>query len=73
MKTVWILFSVANDYNQPEKAFERLFWEPPTPESVGKIIGTKPEALVGLCNGEHYNEGTDYWIETFTDSQPESK
>ena len=50
---VWILFSVANDYNQPEKAFEKIYWEKPSKEELKRV--------------EILNEDNDnYWIEEFT-------
>lgn len=49
---IWILFSVANDYNQPEKAFEQIYWEKPTKEEIERV--------------KRLNEGNDrYWIESF--------
>ena len=60
---VWILFSIANKYDQPDKAFEQLFWSKPTKEDAGfssneywsKIIrGIKTR--VDECT---------YWIEEF--------
>lgn len=50
---IWILFSVANDYNQPDKAFEKIYWEEPTKE--------ERESVKRLNSGNN-----DYWIEEFT-------
>tara|TARA_R110002020_G_scaffold421528_1_gene630613 strand:- start:356 stop:544 length:189 start_codon:yes stop_codon:yes gene_type:complete len=50
---VWILFSVANDYNQPDKAFEKIYWEEPTKEERERVK-------------EMNNYGGEYWIEEFT-------
>ena len=50
---IWILFSVANDYNQPEKAFEKTYWEKPTKEEI--------ESVKALNCGDD-----NYWIEEFT-------
>jgi len=47
---VWILFSVANDYNQPDKAFEKIYWEEPTKEEKERVK-------------EMNNYGGKYWIE----------
>jgi hypothetical protein len=47
---VWILFSVANEYYQPEKAFEKIYWEKPTKEDKERV--------------KLLNSGDDeYWIE----------
>lgn len=35
----WIVFSVANEYNQPDRAFEGLYWEKPTDEYLQKTYG----------------------------------
>jgi hypothetical protein len=49
---VWILFSVANEYDQPEKAFEKIYWEKPTKEEKDRV--------------KLLNSGNDsYWIEEF--------
>jgi len=47
---VWILFSVANDYNQPDKAFEKIYWEEPTKKERERVK-------------EMNNYGGKYWIE----------
>lgn len=67
MKTVWILFSVANDYNQPNKAFEKLWWHKPTHDDL-KEFG------FDLKESEHLikpNRGgmTEYWIESFSEKE----
>ena len=64
---VWILFSVANDYNQPDKAFEKLFWTKPTAEELGKEIGVIPSAVESMLEGKHYggNGNGRYWLECF--------
>ena len=66
MKKVWILFSVANDYNQPEKAFEKLWWYKPTYENLKEFGFTENEAkkLKKPNNGG----GGEYWIECFSDN-----
>jgi hypothetical protein len=38
-KEVWILFSVANDYNQPDAAFEKIFFKEPTFEDLKEYEG----------------------------------
>ena len=65
MKSVWILFSVANDYNQPDRAFEELFWEKPTLEDLKKYVDNESanKILQGM-NVRSY--GGDWWIEKFT-------
>lgn len=59
---VWILFSVANDYNQPEKAFEKLWWHEPTLEDV-KEFGFN-ETDLNNWGWERSGQG-QMWIETF--------
>jgi hypothetical protein len=50
---IWMLFSVANDYNQPDRAFEKIYWQEPTKEERERV--------------EILNAGNDkYWIESFT-------
>ena len=49
---VWILFSAANEYNQPDKAFEKIYWEEPTKEERDRV--------------KQLNKSNDdYWIEEF--------
>lgn len=62
---IWILFSVANDYNQPDRAFEKLYWEKPTAEKLASEIGYIKEIGEKLLNGEHYD---GYWLEEFVKS-----
>jgi len=67
---VWILFSVANDYNQPDAAFEKLYWEKPTAEQLAEELGyyKDSEPIKRLIENNSYKEsgGTDYWITEFT-------
>ena len=65
--SVWILFSVANDYNQPDKAFEKLWWKKPTAEELGKVLGMYPDAgtVIRLLNGEEVSEDGVLWLEEF--------
>jgi hypothetical protein len=51
---VWILFSVANDYNQPDKAFEKIYWEKPTKEERKRVQEMND------------NSNDRYWIEKFS-------
>ena len=66
MKTVWILMSIANDYNQPEKAFEKLWWFKPTHNELKQYGFTKEESV----NLIKPNRGgsTQYWVESFTEN-----
>lgn len=60
---VWILFSCANDYNQPDKAFEELFWHKPSSEQLLKY-----DIKTTLNTGDNYEDREtriEYWIETF--------
>lgn len=50
---IWILFSVANQYYQPEKAFEKIYWEEPTKEERKRISDLNE------------NSSDRYWIEKF--------
>ncbi len=63
---VWILFSIANDYNQPDKAFEKLFWEKPTAEELGKELGYTKEAMEEIIDGKQVRlTGCYFWLECF--------
>ena len=65
MKKVWILFSVANDYNQPEKAFEELWWEKPSFEDLKKYGYTEEDYnSEEMCKPNRGGE-TTYWVEEF--------
>jgi len=61
---VWILMSVANDYNQPDKAFEKLFWEKPTYDDLKEFDFSEQEAKDLTKN--NISGCGDYWVETFT-------
>jgi len=64
---IWILFSKANEYNQPAKAFEKLFWTEPTTKELSELIGCSTNTALLLLEGETINECNDkYWIESFT-------
>lgn len=62
---VWILFSVANAYDQPDKAFEELFWEKPTHKDLEKHGFTEEESRRGQKNNYDSGGAGDYWIERF--------
>jgi len=67
MKKVWILFSIANEYNQPEKAFEKLWWHKPTYDELKEHGFTQEESE--STNPSHKDYGnTGYWIECFEES-----
>jgi hypothetical protein len=70
MKTVWILMYVTNDYNQPDKAFEKLWWYEPTHEDLKEYGFSKEDSE------KRYkpNRGgqTKYWVESFTESSIQS-
>jgi len=51
---VWIKFSRANDYNQPEKAFESIHWEKPIDHEVDKVW------YIGDC---------EFWYECFENKE----
>ena len=58
--------SIANDYNQPEKAFEELWWFEPTHNELKQYGFTKEESV----NLIKPNRGgsTQYWVESFTEN-----
>ena len=68
---VWILFSVANDYNQPEKAFEKLWWSEPTNEEIATYLGYSVD-FVASVREQLFNGVLDlsmvgrYWIDVFS-------
>lgn len=39
MKTIWCLFSIANNYDQPENNLEAWWFNKPNTEEIAKIIG----------------------------------
>lgn len=61
---VYILFALANDYNQPDRAFVKLFWEKPTHEQLKKygFIQEESESLRKPNRGGE----TEYWVEEFS-------
>ena len=63
---VWILFSIANEYNQPSKAFEKLFWHKPTYEEL-KEFGYSKDESKGMRKN-NINGCGDYWVEEFNKS-----
>jgi hypothetical protein len=65
MKKVWILFSVANDYNQPEKAFEAIWWHKPTYEELKDFGFTETDAQ-NMCRPNRGGQ-TEYWVEEITE------
>jgi hypothetical protein len=62
-KIVWLLLYVDNDYNQPEKALEKVFWHEPTYEDLRQYGFTKED----VKNMSKPNRGgqTEYWIEVY--------
>lgn len=65
---VWILMSVDNDYNQPPKAFEEIWWYKPTYEDLKEYGFTKEAAEAkNIEDMVKPNKGgeTVYWIEKF--------
>jgi hypothetical protein len=67
---VYLLLSKnKNEYDQPPKAFERLFWEKPTAKQMAEILGVMVDRVdfSGMLErGEDYNDGgVDYWIEEY--------
>ena len=67
MKTVWILMYVDNDYNQPAKAFKKLWWHKPTYNDL-KEYGFSEEDAENLCKPNRGGE-TRYWVESFTEGE----
>lgn len=65
MKSVWILMYVRNDYNQPEQAFEKLWWEKPTYDDL-KEYGFTEEDAENLHKPNRGGE-TEYWVDKFTE------
>lgn len=64
---VWILKSKANDYNQPDEAFEKLYFFKPTKEELGNYLGVMVEFMEGLSNGEIYDDGgMEYWVDEYS-------
>lgn len=65
---VWILFSVANDYNQPDAAFEKLWWKEPTADDIALELGyiVDCEQVRTLLRGETLYDDGRWWISEFT-------
>lgn len=61
--TVWIVMSIANAYDQPEKAFEELFWHKPTLGELKKY-GFKEEHMERMNKPNKFGDG-DVWVEEF--------
>lgn len=64
-KTVWILMYVDNDYNQPEKAFEKLWWTKPTYKELEEY-GFSEEDAKNLSKPNRGGQ-TEYWVEAFSE------
>jgi len=56
---------VDNEYNQPEKAFEKLWWHKPTYKDLKEYGFSKKEAK-GLFKSNKNGE-TKYWVESFAE------
>jgi len=55
---VYIVMSRANKYDQPEAAFEKLFWEKPTEEELIEFGLTLDNMYDGCVN-------SGYWVVVF--------
>lgn len=72
MNEVWILLSILNEYNQPPKAFEAIFWEEPNVLDLRKHFSVMTNdyldhLFIEILKGVHTRVwGADYWIEKFT-------
>lgn len=64
--TVWILMFVDNEYNQPERAFEKLWWHEPTYEDL-KVYGFSEEEAKEL-HKPNWGGDTEYWVEEFSNN-----
>ena len=70
--TVWCLFSVENDYNQPRNDLCCLWIEKPTAEKLSKCFNPNPteERLEKLLQGYELRiNGADYRIEEVKDGE----
>lgn len=56
---------IDNDYNQPEKAFAKLWWHRPTYDDL-KGYGFNKEDAERLSKLNRGGE-TEYWVESFTE------
>lgn len=75
MNKVWLLFSQTWEfYNQPDRAFENIFWEKPATEDIQRAIANQVTQISGdlLEKFKVVSEGgisriwgSDYWIEEF--------
>ncbi len=65
MKKVWILFYIDNEYNQPDRAFEKLYWEKPTHKQLEKYGFSKADTKAF----QKPNRGgeAEYWVEEFSE------
>lgn len=61
---VYILFSIANQYDQPEKAFEKLFWNKPTFEDL-KPYGFSEEEYHENMFKRNIGGCGKFWVEEF--------
>jgi hypothetical protein len=68
-KKVWILFVKENEYNQPPRAFVKLFWEKPTLEDLEeygfKQAHFDAENLRKELRKPNNGGEAEYWVETF--------
>jgi hypothetical protein len=68
--TIWCLFSIANDYNQPKNNLECFWASEPSIQDIAKAIGVDFKGddnilgIVGIYQGESKRFfGADYRIE----------
>jgi hypothetical protein len=68
----WVLMSIANEYEQPDKAFEYLWFHKPSKDEVEEqtVKGLTNDIYRSMLSGvqiriNHY----EYWIEYFTEKE----
>lgn len=63
MKECWILFSKENQYYQPERAFEELYWHVPKHEDLEKYGFSEKESKA--LRKDNINGCGEYWVSKF--------
>lgn len=57
MKTIWCLFSIACDYNQPDFNLDCWWSEKPDINKLSKVLQLRIDILVDLLNKNYVNVG----------------
>ncbi len=75
MKSVYILFSINHDQNEPKRKFEQLFWKTPSLSEINEFLkfDLTQEEYNHIFGGQGANvNGVYFWLEEFKEPRQES-